>query len=109
MTIKGIDRKVDKHVIQPFVIGFDFSNLSPIKPAARLDMNPKTVRLIAFNIEYWALNYGYDLKKNIGKKLAIAASEKCLSMPPNKMYLVVLFFKTSKKLPVNLWKMFLSS
>ena len=94
-------RNVDMLVIQPLVIGCLFSNLSPISPAARFDTKPKTVRLMAFNIEYYALKAGYDLKKNIGKKLAIAASEKCLSMPPKRMYFVVLFLRTSTKLEVN--------
>jgi hypothetical protein len=100
--MKGIERNVDKQVIHPLVIGYFFSNLSPIKPAAKLDTKPKTVKFIAFNIEYCALKPGYDLRKKMGKKLAIAASEKWRNMPPNKMYLVVLFFKTSRKLEVNL-------
>lgn len=49
---------------------------------------------------------GYDLKKNMGKKLAMAASEKWRNMPPNRMYLVVLFFKTSTKLDWNFSKIF---
>ena len=100
-TINGIDRKVDKHVIQPFVIGNFFSNLSPIKPAAKFDVKPKTVKMRAFSMEYCALKAGYYLKKNMGRKLAIAASEKWRSMPPNRMYFVVLFFRTSTKLDVN--------
>lgn len=74
--IKGMERKVDKLVIHPLVIGYFFSNLSPIKPAAKFDTKPKTVKFMAFSMEYCALKAGYDLKKNMGRKLAIAASEK---------------------------------
>jgi len=51
-TMKGMARNVDKLVIQPFVIGYFFSNLSPIKPAAKFEVKPKTVRMIAFNKAY---------------------------------------------------------
>lgn len=47
-----------KTVIQPLTIGFFFSNLSPIMPPKRLDMNPQQVRIKALSVLYYILKAG---------------------------------------------------
>lgn len=74
--MNGMDRSVDRLVIHPLTIGFFFSNLSPMIPAARFEVKPKTVKISAFSNAYCDLKPGYDLRKKSGKKLAMAASAK---------------------------------
>jgi hypothetical protein len=75
----------------PFVIGFYFSNLSPIIPDSKLDANPKNVKEIAYTKANSTLNPGYVVIKYAGPKLPIIESEKCLSIPPAVINLVVGF------------------
>ena len=44
--------------IHPFTIGFLFSNLSPINPVSRLDINPNIAKITAPKRAYSVLYYG---------------------------------------------------
>ena len=56
--IAGMAIKHERLVIQPFVIGYLVSNLSPIRPANRLLVKPHEVRIRAFKTPYVALYVG---------------------------------------------------
>ena len=57
-STKGIENNVENVVMYPLVIGYFLSNLSPIIPAKRFDVNPKIVKLNAFIYANSALNAG---------------------------------------------------
>ena len=78
-------------------MGFYLSNLSPINPATKFEVNPQKVKISALSNEYSALKLGYVLKKKTGKNEAMIASEKCLITPAAVINLVVGFFPTSDK------------
>lgn len=108
-SIIGRLKAVDKQVIHPLIIGFFFSNLSPIIPANKLLVKPPNVSIKAFNAAYYALNPGYILRKKTGKNEAIMASEKCLHVPASVINLVVGLATTSANDPFNFYKNDLSS